>query len=51
MEKIYHRIGSLLLDSETQSQFAQIYIYDTDHEIQNRSNIISDLDLTILAEL
>ena len=48
---MYHRIGSLLPDSETQPQFAQIYIYDTDHEIQNRSNIMPGLDPTILAEL
>ncbi len=32
-EEIYHRIDILLSDPETQSQFAQIYIYDTDHEI------------------
>jgi hypothetical protein len=49
--EMYHRIGSLLPDSETQPQFAQIYIYDTDHEIQNRSNIMPGLDPTILAEL
>ncbi len=50
--EMYHRIGSLLPDSETQPpQFAQIYIYDTDHEIQNRSNIMPGLDPIILAEL
>ena len=32
-------------------QFAQIYIYDTDHEIQNRLNAMDNLDSTILAEL
>jgi len=49
--EMYHRIGTLLPDSETQPQFAQIYIYDTNHEIQNRSNIIPGLDPVILAEL
>ena len=49
--EMYHKIGSLLPDSETQPQFAQIYIYDTDHEIQNRSNIMPGLDLSILTEL
>ena len=49
--EMYHRIGTLLPDSESQPQFAQIYIYDTDHEIQNRSNVIPSLDFTILAEL
>jgi hypothetical protein len=49
--EMYHRIGSLLPNPETQPQFAQIYIYDTDHEIQNRLSIIPDLDFNILAEL
>ncbi|RGB32558.1 hypothetical protein C1646_626032, partial [Rhizophagus diaphanus] len=49
--EMYHRIGSLLPNSETQPQFAQIYIYDTDHEIQNRLNIMPRLDPIILGEL
>ena len=48
---MYHRIGTLLPDSETQPQFAQIYIYDTNHKLQNKSKIISNLDSTILVEL
>ena len=48
---MYYKIGTLLLDSETQPQFTQIYIYDIDHEIQNRSNIMPDLNPVILAEL
>src|ERR1044071_4961690 len=46
--EMYHRIGTLLSDPETQPQFAQIYIYDTDHETQNRSNVMPGLDFTIL---
>ena len=51
--EMYHRIGTLLSNSETPPQFAQIYIYDTDHELQNRSNATPNfnLDSTILAEL
>ena len=51
--EMYHRIGTLLSNFETPSQFAQIYIYDTDHELQNRSNATPNfnLDSTILAEL
>ena len=49
--EMYHRIGTLLPDFEIQPQFAQIYIYDTDHEVENRLNIIPNLDSTILAEL
>ncbi|UZO22173.1 uncharacterized protein OCT59_014543 [Rhizophagus irregularis] len=44
-------IGSLSPNSETQPQFAQIYIYDTDHEIQNKLNIMPGLDPMILGEL
>ncbi|KAG9447459.1 hypothetical protein H6P81_013587 [Aristolochia fimbriata] len=32
----YHRIGSLLPHRGQQPKFAQLYIYDTEHEIQNR---------------
>lgn len=32
----YHRIGSLLPDDGSTPKFAQLYIYDTDHEVQNR---------------
>ena len=51
--EMYHRIGTLLPNSETPPQFAQIYIYDTDHELQNRSSATPNfnLDSTILAEL
>src|ERR1044071_6131597 len=50
--EMYHKIGTLLPDDpETQPQFAQIYIYNTDHEIQNRSNVMPGLDSTIFAEL
>ncbi|CAG8781603.1 2586_t:CDS:2, partial [Rhizophagus irregularis] len=49
--EMYHRIGSLSPNSETQPQFAQIYIYDTDHEIQNKLNIMPGLDPMILGEL
>lgn len=36
----FHRIGSLLpLDGE-QPKFAQLYIHDTQHEIENRINSV-----------
>ena len=49
--EMYHRIGTLLPNSEDQPSFAQIYIYDTDHEIRNRLNVIPGLDSSILADL
>ncbi|CAG8626617.1 705_t:CDS:2, partial [Scutellospora calospora] len=49
--EVYHSIGALLPNSDIYPQFAQIYIYDTNNKLQNRMNIIPDLDHTILAEL
>ncbi|KAM3016834.1 hypothetical protein FF2_000799 [Malus domestica] len=33
---IYHQIGSLLPTARTRPRFLQIYIYDTEHQIDNR---------------
>ena len=33
---MYHRIGSLLPNGNTRPRFLQMYIYDTDHEVDNR---------------
>ncbi|KAL1318382.1 hypothetical protein AAHE18_15G202200 [Arachis hypogaea] len=35
----YHRIGSLLPDPGQKPKFAQLYIYDTQHEIMHRQGI------------
>ncbi|XP_072080936.1 uncharacterized protein [Arachis hypogaea] len=35
----YHRIGSLLPDAGQKPKFAQLYIYDTQHEIMHRQRI------------
>lgn len=32
----YHRIGSLLPTKGEQPKFSQLYIYDTQNEVQNR---------------
>ncbi|CAG8743002.1 20_t:CDS:2, partial [Cetraspora pellucida] len=48
--EMYHTIGSLLLDNPS-PQFAQLYVYDTEHELQNRMSIMPNLDSIILAEL
>ncbi|PKB97523.1 hypothetical protein RhiirA5_258470, partial [Rhizophagus irregularis] len=49
--EMYHRIGTLLPNPENPPSFAQIYIYDTDHEINNRLSVIPNLDFNILIEL
>ena len=50
---MYYSIGSLLPAHQPAAvlHFAQLYIYDTQHEIQNRLHIIPSLDATILASL
>ncbi|XP_072087082.1 uncharacterized protein [Arachis hypogaea] len=50
----YHRIGSLLPDAGPKPKFAQLYIYDTQHEIMHRQRIFgqtSEIDKELIAEL
>ncbi|CAG8641984.1 uncharacterized protein OCT59_003245 [Rhizophagus irregularis] len=49
--RIYHRIGSLMLDEGQKPVFAQLYIYDSDHENNNRLRIMRDLNAKILQNL
>jgi hypothetical protein len=49
--QIYHRIGSLLPDEGQNPVFAQLYIYDTDHENRNRLHVMSNLNAEILQNL
>ncbi|KAH0691484.1 hypothetical protein KY289_018842 [Solanum tuberosum] len=37
----YHKIGSLLPTKGFTPKFAQLYIYDTENEVQNRINVIN----------
>ncbi|XP_028086979.1 uncharacterized protein LOC114287735 [Camellia sinensis] len=37
----FHKIGSLLLEPETRPKFAQLYIYDTEHEIHKRMDVMN----------
>ena len=41
---MYYRIGTLLPDFETQFEFAQMYIYDINHELQNKLNVLPNFD-------
>lgn len=56
--QVHHHIGALLPKENTPTKFAQLYIYDTQNEIQNRMCAIlseggdpSALDPVIAAEL
>ena len=49
--QVYHRIGSLLPENEHFPAFAQLYIYDTEHENENRQSIMQDLNNDILLNL
>ena len=50
--KIYHQIGSLLPPVGAGPKFAQIYMYDTEHEIQNRlgNTNLDEETMTMLQE-
>ena len=41
----YHRIGSLLPEIGKRPQFAKLYIYDTENEINNRMNCLLEGDI------
>jgi hypothetical protein len=43
---VHHRIGTLLPHQGTRPRFAQLYIYDTENEIQNRLNLFESDDNT-----
>ncbi|CAG8706555.1 13815_t:CDS:2, partial [Acaulospora morrowiae] len=50
--EMYHNIGSLLPAQATVSpHFAQLYIYDTEHEVLNRMTMIPSLNAIVLANL
>jgi len=38
---VHHRIGSLIPDQGNRPQYAQLYIYDTANEVQNRLDVYS----------
>ena len=48
---IYHRIGHVFPEEGEQPKFSQIYIYDTENEINNRIRWNSDLNKNILEQL
>ncbi|GET67424.1 uncharacterized protein LOC104885245 [Rhizophagus irregularis DAOM 181602=DAOM 197198] len=49
--QIYHRVGSLMPDEGQKPVFAQLYIYDTDHENSNRLHVMRDLNAEMLQNL
>ncbi|CAG8839159.1 5548_t:CDS:2, partial [Cetraspora pellucida] len=44
-------VGLLPSTSSTSPHFAQLYVYDTEHEIQNRLDVMPCLEPTIVKEL
>ncbi|KAF5199270.1 hypothetical protein FRX31_011143, partial [Thalictrum thalictroides] len=48
---IYHRIGSLLPEHDDRPRYMQMYIFDTDHEIENRMAENSLVNRQVLAVL
>jgi len=39
--QICHRVGSLIPSEGRRPEYAQLYIFDTDHEVSNRINVTS----------
>jgi len=48
---MYYNICILLPDFKTQFQFAQMYIYNTNHELQNRLNVLPNFDYLKLQQI
>ncbi|CAL5426579.1 unnamed protein product [Camellia sinensis] len=51
MEAIYHKIGSLLPNSSDRPRYLQLYVYDTDHENENRMSENEELHLDLLDKI
>ncbi|CAI2196417.1 16124_t:CDS:1 [Funneliformis geosporum] len=49
--QVYNLIRPLLPEKEQVPKFAQLYIYDTEHEIRNHLNLMQNLNATILKNL
>jgi hypothetical protein len=39
--QVYHRIGSLIPSQGARPKYAQLYLFNTEHEISNRINVVS----------
>ena len=50
---VYHRVGSLLPHGQENigPRFAQLYVYDTEHELSNRLQIYSGLSSIVMERL
>ncbi|KAI2500059.1 helicase [Fragilaria crotonensis] len=48
---MYHRLGSLLPEPGQHPAFAQLYFYDTNHEVDNRLHHLNTLDRNTLVLL
>ena len=49
--QVYHRIGSLIPEQGQIPKFSQLYVYDTNHELENRMAVMGGLDPEILEVL
>lgn len=48
---IYHRIGSLLPTTNDRPRYLQVYIYDTEHELDNRMSQNEVLDRNLVEKI
>jgi hypothetical protein len=47
----YHRIGSMLPDEGQPAQFLQLYMWDSDHEVNTRIRYYEDLKPELVEEI
>ncbi|CAG8590800.1 9648_t:CDS:2 [Cetraspora pellucida] len=50
-EELYHRIGSLMPKNQDTLSFCQIYLHDTNEQLQQRQQLMPNLNLITLAQL
>ena len=48
---IYHRIGSLFPNKNEIPKFAQLYVFDTDYELDNRMKNFTNLKTDLIRQL
>jgi hypothetical protein len=48
--QVYHRIGSLISSLSTRPEYAQLYLFDTEHDVSNRINLVSSSNNTFNAD-
>ena len=49
--QLYHSLGPIFPNEDCTPKFSQFYVYDKEHELENRHNIFPDIDIETLKKL